>query len=419
MTDIDCCTPSLPAPPPPRGGRVRQLTRRLAPVLAPALIAAALGCREDAQSPTGPEPEPALDITPAQALSFRQVSAGFTHTCAVTTSDVAYCWGDNDIGQLGAGTPIGRRLTPVAVAGGLRFRQVSAGSNHTCGVTTDNRAFCWGDNHSGQLGNGSTGDHSIAPVAVLGGRRFRQVSAGAEHSCAVTPLDVAFCWGSNFSGQLGDGVTEFQSSTPVRVAGGLRFRQVSAGGQHTCGVTTSDRAFCWGRNLEAQLGDGTTSNSLTPVAAASGRRFRQVNAGGQHTCGVTPHDAGFCWGLNDAGQLGDGTTTTRPTPVRVHGGFSFLHLEAGFVHTCGVTTDNRAFCWGRGGLVGDGTFTGRLKPVAVASERRFRQVSAGGRHACGVTPTDRAFCWGSNDDGQLGDGTTTQRLTPVRVVGPT
>jgi hypothetical protein len=246
------------------------LTRRLAPLLAPALLVAALGCREDAQSPTAPEPGPAVNSTAVIALSFRQVSAGVGHTCGVTTDNLAYCWGRN-FGSLGDGTTTDR-LTPVAVAGGLRFRQVTAGRGHNCGVTTDDLAYCWGLNDSGQLGDGTTTTR-LTPVAVAGGRRFLRVSAGDLHTCAVNPFDVAFCWGNNRFSQLGDNTTT-QHLAPVRVVGGLRFRQVTAGafglrpGPHTCGVTTGNLGYCWGRNDDGQLGDGTLKIRRRPTAVA-------------------------------------------------------------------------------------------------------------------------------------------------------
>ncbi|HEY7613055.1 MAG TPA: hypothetical protein VH764_08665, partial [Gemmatimonadales bacterium] len=228
---------------------MRSVTR-----FAPFLLAAALGCGDDAQPPSAPD----LDATPAvetaAQLSFRQISAGGgssgdLHTCGVTTDDRAYCWGANLWGQLGVGSnsgpddcgnPCSKR--PVAVQGGLRFRHVSAGDRFTCGITTDDRAYCWGRNVEGQLGDG-TETIRFRPVPVAGGRRFRQVRAGASHTCAITPADVAFCWGS---GALGDGAIA-QHSTPVRVAGGLRWRLLSVD-LHTCGVTTDDRAYCWGVN---------------------------------------------------------------------------------------------------------------------------------------------------------------------------
>lgn len=310
------------------------LIRRLAPAFGPALVVAALGCRDGAESPTAPEA--VLDVTPAHTLSFRQVSAGEAHSCGVTTADRAYCWGNNSVGQLGDGTT-SNRSRPVPVAGGLRFRQVSAGDHHNCGVTSDdNRAFCWGFNEFGALGDG-TATNPLTPVAVVGGRGFRQVSAGRDHTCGATPEDRAFCWGRADLGQLGIGPSLgpeaclFEtpcSTTPVRVVGGLEFRQLNAGGFFTCGVTTDDnRAFCWGFNQFGQLGNGTNvgpetcihgSCSTRPVRVVGGLKFRSVNGGHEHTCGVTTADnRAYCWGENPGGELGDGTTTNRSRPVPV------------------------------------------------------------------------------------------------------
>jgi alpha-tubulin suppressor-like RCC1 family protein len=347
------------------------------------------------------------------------VSTGDGYTCGVTLEDRAYCWGANIYGRLGDGTVETDRLTPVAVAGGLRFRMVHAGGLHTCGLTTDDRAYCWGLNLDGQLGDGTTAYYRLTPTAVAGGRRFRLLRVGYEHSCAVTPFDVTYCWGSNLDGQLGDGTTTDRLK-PVRVVGGLEFKQLSGGNYHTCGVTTAERAYCWGFNAQGQVGDGTTMQRLRPTLVAGGLRFRQVSGGGLHTCGLTLENRAHCWGLNADGQLGDGTTTTyRLTPVLVVGGLRFDHLSAGNYGTCGVTTVNQPYCWGRNsdGEVGDGTTTSRLRPTAVGGGRRFSGIWGGDGHACGVTSEDRAYCWGENSSGQVGDGTTIQRLTPTLVAG--
>ena len=131
-------------------------------------------------------------------------------------------------------------------------------------------------------------------------------------------FDQAFCWGQNSQGQLGDG-TRTDRLAPVHVhAGGVQFRQVTAsGGGHSCGVSTDNLAYCWGLNNEGQLGDGTFSTRLTPVRVAGEHAFRAVDAGTDHTCGATRSDLGFCWGSNAFGKLGDGTFSRRPKPVRV------------------------------------------------------------------------------------------------------
>jgi alpha-tubulin suppressor-like RCC1 family protein len=263
---------------------------------------------------------------------------------------------------------------------------------------------------------------------VAGTRRFRQVDAGELHACGVTTDDRAYCWGDNSFGQVGDGTMINNRSTPVAVSGGRQFRQVSAGGAHTCGVTTSDEAFCWGVNGYGQLGDSSTaSQRLTPSRVAGTRRFRQVDAGELHTCGVTTNDRAFCWGYGRNGQIGDGKTYLRFWPRAVAGGLSFERVSAGVLHTCGETTLNQAYCWGDNALgqLGNGTNTGpetchyrpcSTRPVAVAGGRFFKQVSAGVWHACGTTAA-AAYCWGYNSFGQVGDGTTTDRLTPVPVAG--
>jgi alpha-tubulin suppressor-like RCC1 family protein len=405
-----------------------------APLLAAALIVALASCREDQQSPTAPESDPALATT-TSALSFRQVSAGDIHSCGVTTNNRAYCWGWNVFGQVGNGSTNFDQQTPALVKGGLQFRQVSPGAYHTCGITIDYLAYCWGNGH-------------LTPVAVPGAHLFRQVSAGPEHTCAVTTDDRAFCWGLNVFGQFGDGTNQPQdnaTSMPVAVAGTLQFRHVSVGTYHSCGVTTANRAYCWGGDQWGQIGDGSsTGNCLysghylpcrkMPTLVAGGYRFRQIDAGGGggpgeggeggddggRTCAVATDDRAFCWGDGRHGQNGNGTQSIISSPQLVSGGLHFRNVSAGIYHTCGTTMDDLGYCWGWNefGQLGDGTVTKRLRPRAVVGGHLFRQVSAGGAHTCGTTLSSVAYCWGSNSAGELGDGTNNTRLKPRAVVGP-
>src|SRR5439155_1571316 len=210
------------------------------------------------------------------SLMLAEFSAGGVHTCGVTTSDGAFCWGSNSSGQLGGsaaseceisyyyGSGVPCSTTAVPVAGGFAFAAVSAGRSHTCGLTTGGAAYCWGDNVQGQLGDGST-ISSRNPVAVAGGRMFGAVSAGGGVTCGLTTGGAAYCWGANDSGELGDGST-VDSRTPLAVAGGPTFQVVSAGGGYTCGVTTAGAAYCWGANFSGQLGTGMFSGpSLVPA----------------------------------------------------------------------------------------------------------------------------------------------------------
>ena len=180
---------------------------RLLPLSALIVVSFTVGCRDDTRPPTEPASEPALAAAASAPLAFRQVSGGGAHTCGVTTDDRAFCWGSND-SKLGNGL-VPDSPTPVEVRGGLRFRSLSAGLSHACGVTTDDRAFCWGSNSWGQIGDG-TGERTLrrfVPVAVLGGLAFREVSAGYHHTCDRTTANLVYCWGHNLAGQLGDGTT--------------------------------------------------------------------------------------------------------------------------------------------------------------------------------------------------------------------
>jgi alpha-tubulin suppressor-like RCC1 family protein len=392
-------------------------------VLALSIVVAALGCREDPTGPVGQESGAVL-ATAATALAFYQVSAGASeHTCGITSDNRAYCWGRNSDGQLGDGTTA-QRLTPVAVAGTLRFHQISAGYSSTCGVTTDHRAYCWGTNGRGELGDGTTTPR-LTPVPGAGGHQFRQVATTFEHTCGVSyPDNKAYCWGWNSEGQIGDGTRSTLTGhlTPVAVAGTLAFRQVSAGNLHTCGVTTDNRAFCWGLNRYGQVGDSSTAwRRVRPTRVAGMRQFRQVDAGRYYTCAVTTGNRAFCWGYGLFGQLGNGKPGPSRWPKAVSGGLSFERVTTGAFHACGETTLNRAYCWGNNGTgqLGDGTTIDHPTPVAVIGGHSFSQVSAGGSHTCGRTAGAVAYCWGRGFSGQLGNGSATSSSTAIPVAGPT
>lgn len=368
-----------------------------------ALVACIIGC-SGGKSPTQPA---------TVALVFAAVSAGSQdHTCGVTTAGAAYCWGGNTLGELGDGArgPF-PQTRPVAVLGGLTFATISAGLSHTCGVTTGGAAYCWGDNVLGQLGDG-TMTPQTSPVAVLGGLTIATVSAGEYSTCGVTIGGAAYCWGYNSFGQLGDGDTIGRTS-PVAVIGGLTFVTVSAGGGrgHTCGVTTGGAAYCWGNNYEGQLGCAYPCQGPSPQPVLGGLTFAAVNpsAGGDHTCGLTTGGAAYCWG---AGKFGP--------PVAVGGGLTFAAVSAGAAHNCGVTTGGAAYCWGdnSNGQLGEGDTTSQTSPVAVLGGLTFTAVSAGSQNTCGVATGGAVYCWGRNDHGQLGDGTTIDRTRPVAVLGP-
>ncbi len=373
----------------------------------------------------------------AELVSFGSVSAGVYHTCGLTTSGAAYCWGWAGNGQLGLGFrppahPLGlgqNDRTPLAVAGGHTFTMVSGGLGHSCGVTTAGEAYCWGDNTYGQLGDGSK-TRSLAPVSVTGGQQFASVTAGSYHSCGVTTGNALYCWGNNSQEQLGDG-SHTSSSSPVLVAGDFLFQAARAGAYHTCGVTTANVAYCWGYDLDGQLGTGSvTFNVPTPVAVAGDHSFAAVATGFSHSCGTATDGAAYCWG--QASLLGDESGLDQYAPVAVAGGITFAtaggSLASGQESSCALTPSSAAYCWGHNdaGQLGDGSTTWRSTPNLVLGGLSFASISTGPFHTCGVTTSAVAYCWGINANGQVGatvldecvaDATYPCALAPVRVVG--
>ena len=308
-------------------------------------------------------------------VRFSTISPGAGYTCGTTADAAVYCWGLNQAinatGPVNEGTPTptllagarwsavetglvgpcgivpeggatcgarsGNGYSFVTIASAPRFesfsryqtfvpapelgRNATRSYQHQCGISAGS-VFCWGDNGSGELGNGSLAA-AAAPTRIASSLQFKQVGTGAFHSCALAADGTAWCWGTGTYGALGNGGV-VRSATPVQVAGGLRFTTLGVGLYHTCAVSTEGAAYCWGLNADAQLGSTSTARSAdglaytaSPAEVAGGLRWKQVSAGRRHSCGVTTDAKLRCWGLNASGELGDGTTTSSMTPVPV------------------------------------------------------------------------------------------------------
>lgn len=353
------------------------------------------------------------DATTTVTLALGANPSGATLTGTTTTNAVAgtATFADVRIDRPGNGYTLAATASGLesATSGafriGLTITKLSAGGDHTCAITAARATYCWGINFAGQLGDGTLA-HSAIPVLVATppGVHFVAVSPGGGHTCALTPEGAAYCWGGG--GLLGDGTT-VASKTPVPVAGpvGTRFSRLTASGARTCGVTSIGEAYCWGANSYlGELGDGTTESRTTPtrVAVPLVVRFQDLTAGYSHTCGVTTAEEVYCWGWSNG-----------PTPalVAMPQGVTLVAVGAGMAHTCGLTAIGVAYCWGDSmkGQLGDGTTEPHPTPtlVAMPSGVTFASLSVGWEHSCARTAEGAAYCWGANAYGQLGDGTVT------------
>lgn len=338
-------------------------------------------------------------------LTFEAAFAGSGHSCVLAHGGKAYCWGSNRSGGLGDGTTESSDR-PRAV-GGAHFYETLGVRNHTCGITTNGVALCWGLNAAGTLGDGTTTLRTL-PTAADTDLRFSTITAGGSHTCAVALDGSAHCWGKNDVDQLG-GHPDTVSLVPVPVQGDHRFRTVSAGSRFTCGLDDSGRPWCWGD----AWGDA-------PRPLAGEPRWETLSVGSTHLCGLDEQGRAHCWGNNDEGELGDGTRISRgidDPPVPAATELRFAAVSAGTDHSCAVA-EGIGYCWGsdRVGQLGDGDPPGgdpafKAVPTRVVLDGRLVNISTGAFNTCGVTDRHEAYCWGFG----TGSASRPESPHPVRI----
>ncbi len=368
-------------------------------------------------------------------------------SCALKNGQ-AYCWGWNDEGQLGNGTDTESDL-PVAVdtsglLAGKTLNQVSTGNSSSCALDSSGAAYCWGDNGSGQLGDGNF-TSSATPVAVggvLAGHTLTQIGVGDDYACALDSTGAVYCWGANDEGQLGDGSEGPIEGSDVPVAveangvlAGKAITQISVATYDVCVLDAAGAAYCWGFNFEGEFGNGTYGGSDVPVAGASGGALAgvplsQIAMGERGACALDMAGHAYCWGEGDYGELGDGNTNNSTLPVAVDtsgvlAGQSLSQIAVNTWNACAVSQAGAAYCWGDNsyGQLGNGSSVeGSDVPVAVdasgvLSGVKLTQATVGYQQVCAEDAGDAVYCWGGNGEGQLGDGSTISSSVPV-VVGP-
>ena len=393
--------------------RTRRRTGAAIAALALALVATLLGLAGPTAAPAGAQAPPAT--TPTR---FTQIDSGGGHTCAITDAGTAWCWGTGYWGELGNGSALASNVpVEVATPPGVRWASISAGTQFTCAVTTEAVGYCWGDDRTGQLGDGSTPegdpDRATTPQRVTGSpNTWTRISTGDYGACGLSTEGWITCWGSARNGALGAGAngTEdlYEPTYLIDLESVAQWASVDVFGTTACAVSTAGAGYCWGAGAAA----GADASSPVPVATPEGVLWTTIETGVNHTCGRTTTGAAYCWGDNGYGQLGTGTVggaQSTPTLVATPPGVSWAEIHSGFNASCGLTTTGVALCFGgkaRGELGNDDAPSPQPSPGPVATDEVATWATLGSGYAttCGLSDEGRAWCWGYGADGQLGAG---------------
>jgi len=286
---------------------------------------------------------------------------------------------------------------------------ISTGHRHTAALEPDGTVWAWGSNASGQLGDG-TRTNRHAPIWVNGLNGVAAVVTGPSHTVALKSDGTVYAWGFDY------GVR------PIRIGGLNAVTAISAGWAHYVAIRADGTAWTWGSNASGQLGDGTTTSHHIPVRVSGLTGVKAISAGRKHTIALTSDGTVWAWGSNLDGRLGDGTSTHRLAPVQVSGLTGVTAISAGAEHTVALKSDGTVWAWGSNasGQLGDGTRTARYSPVQINGlTKDANAISAGHAHTVALMADGTVSAWGGNWDGRLGDGSTTYSLTPVQVRGLT
>jgi len=358
--------------------------------------------------------------------TIKSISAGNQHTCAIASDDKAYCWGDNLGGELGIGSHTVDRTTAVQVLTSSlpvgAIKSVIAGGDLSCAIASDGNAYCWGNNTDGEIAIGYKTNINT-PSRLLGGvmptGTVKAISTSGSNDCAIASDDWVYCWGLNNYGQLGDGTTN-TSNTPVRVSTGAMpagaVKAISVGATSACAVASDDRIYCWGRNYYGQLGNNTFTSSSVPVQVVSGvipaGIIKSISVGVHHVCAVASDDKAYCWGRDTNGELGNGAPNSASSiPVVVTLG-TVKYISAGGYHTCAIASDDKIYCWGWNveGQLGIGSTSSKSVPTLISAGALpvgvMKSVSSGSYFTCAIASDDKVYCWGEDYDGQLGNGSS-------------
>lgn len=357
---------------------------------------------------------------PTSPPQFKRIlTTGWGHSLFLKTDATLWAWGDGNLGQLGNGLGTASSV-PVQSPLLQDIIDVASGDeNHSLALRSDGIVFAWGTNFSGQLGDGTSVLNRNSPVQVSNLTNVIDVAVGNYHSLALKSDGTVWAWGSNVFSQLGDGTTT-DRLTPVQVSGLTNIVAIDSTNYHSLAVKSDGTVWAWGYNTDSQLGDGTTTTPLAPVQVSGLSQVSGVSAGTSHSLAVKTDGTVWVWGNNAGGQLGIGTTTNQTTPIQIPGLSNVKEVDGSWMHSVALKNDGTVWAWGNNhsGQLGDGTTgTTYLSPSQVVGISGVTSLSTSSSFTVAHKSDGTVWAWGKNRFGQLGDGTTTDHFAPAQVTG--
>ncbi len=352
------------------------------------------------------------------------IAGGLFFSLSVCHDSTVKSWGYNYYGELGLGDTLDR-LSPVQVSGLAGITAVDAGQYHSIALKNNGTVWSWGNNFNGQLGTGLFPNSSV-PVQVFGLSNVRAIASGQNHCLALKNDSTVSAWGFNQYGQIGNGTTNTVACnclpSPVAVINLNNVVAIAGGGYHSLALRKDSTVWAWGRNVNGQLGDSTTTNSSIPVKVKGLSGIIAISAGGIHSLALKSDGSVYAWGGNINGQLGDSTINDKIFPVRLNGVTNVKAISAGYNHSMMLKTDSTVWSWGYNyySQLGDGTLVDSHYPVQVTALSGMEAIDAGGSHSIASENNATLRAWGNNFYG-LGDGTVVHfgcecRMYPIIVM---
>lgn len=358
-----------------------------------------------------------LSCLQINAQCWKTVTAGYSYTVATQTDNSLWSWGENKSGQLGDGTLI-NNYTPKKIGTATDWKIVVTGTNHTVALKNDGTLWAWGSNKEGQLGDGTSTNKSI-PTQIGTATNWQTVAAGNQYTMALKNDGTLWAWGDNYFGELGTGNSS-DSSIPKQVGTATDWKSITVGYFHTIALKTDGTLWTWGGNDDGQLGDGTTSKSNSPKKIGTATDWKIICGGGSHTLAIKTDGSLWAWGKNKYGELGNGTTTDSYVPTKIGTSTDWKSLGAAGDHTIAIKTDGSLWNWGYNSHneLGNGTTLNSLIPIQIGASKNWQDVAAGWYYTAAVSSDGVMWTFGDNADGQLGDGTNVNKNVPITVVCP-